>query len=393
MVVTTAVRFFEAMYANRPSKCRRLHNLANSVLIFDEAQMLPVEHLRPCVAAIAQLIKNFRAMAVLCTATQPALDRQFLPYGLTPEELCPGAAAMAGAFRRVTFRFGGGMNADALAAELSGREQALCIVNTRRQAAELFAALPADGSFHLSTLMCPAHRRAVLAQIRERLKNGMPCRVVSTSLVEAGVDVDFPAVYRQMAGLDSMLQAAGRCNREGKLPAADSVVTVFESWERIPPLFQANVRAAREALADGAAPDSTEAVARYFHSLLDLRGDGSMDRCGVLAAFQHGIGGCAMPFRTAAESFHLIDNATKTVYVPWDEGAALTGRLLAGERSRALYRQAGQYSVSVYEQHFKALAPALTFLDEDSAVLNDMSLYDRAAGLSLKADWGKGLFG
>lgn len=392
LVVTTAVRFFETMYANRSSKCRRLHNLANSVLIFDEAQMLPVEHLKPCVAAIAQLVKNFRATAVLCTATQPALNMQFRPYGLTPAELCPGAASMAGPFRRVTFRFVGRMDTDALAAELSDRQQVLCIVNTRKEAAELFAALPQDGSFHLSTLMCPAHRRAVLDEIRKRLREGEPCRVVSTSLVEAGVDVDFPAVYRQMAGLDSVLQAAGRCNREGKRPVADSIVTVFEGG-KIPTLFQANVQAAREALKNGADPDAPEAVAQYFHSLFDLRGERSMDKCGVLDAFRRGIEGRSMPFRTVAERFHLIDDATKTVYIPWGEGAALTERLLAGERSRALYRQAGQYSVSVYEQHFKALTPALTCLDEDSAVLNDRALYSDLTGLSLKDDRDKALFG
>ena len=393
VVVTTAVRFFEAMYANRSSKCRRLHNLANSVLIFDEAQMLPLEHLKPCVAAIAQLVKNFRATAVLCTATQPALNALFRPYGLAPAELCPGAAAMAGPFRRVTFRFAGQMDMDALAAELSSCKQALCIVNTRKQAAELFAALPGEGRYHLSTLMCPAHRRAVLDEIRGKLKAGEPCRVVSTSLVEAGVDVDFPAVYRERAGLDSILQAAGRCNREGKKSAEDSVVTVFESTEEVPPLFQANVRAAREALKNGADPDAPEAVERYFRSLFDLRGEQSMDRCGVLDAFQHGIEGCAIPFQTVAEGFHLIANDTKTVYIPRGEGKALTERLLAGERSRALYRRAGQFSVSVYPQHFKDLAPALAPLDEDSAVLIDQELYSELTGLSLEADEGKALFG
>ena len=393
VVVTTAVRFFEAMYADRSSKCRRLHNLANSVLIFDEAQMLPVEHLRPCVAAIAQLVKNFHSTAVLCTATQPALDGQFRPYGLVPSELCPGTAQMAGPFRRVTFRFAGQMDMDVLAAELSDCKQVLCIVNTRAQAAELFAALPDEGRFHLSTLMCPAHRRAVLEEIKRKLEAGEPCRVVSTSLVEAGVDVDFPAVYREMAGLDSILQAAGRCNREGKRPAKDSIVTVYESGRKAPPLFQVNVQAAREALDHGTDPDAPEAVARYFHSLFDLKGEQSMDKCGVLDAFQNGIEGSAMPFRTVSERFHLINNATRTIYIPWGEGAALIKRLRAGERSRELFRQVGQYSVSVYEQHFKALAPALTSLDGDSAILDDVSLYSDLTGLSLETDWGQGLFG
>ncbi len=392
VVVTTAVRFFEAMYASRSSKCRRLHNLANSVLIFDEAQMLPAEHLKPCVAAIAQLVKNFRSTAVLCTATQPALDTSFKRYGLVPAELCPDAAATSSdAFRRVTFRFAQRLEVPALMSELASREQVLCIVNTRKMAKQIYDLLPEEGGFHLSTLMAPAHRRAVLAEIRARLREGKTCRVVSTSLVEAGVDIDFPAVYRQMAGLDSILQAAGRCNREGKRPAEDSFVTVFDG-DSTPPLFQANVQAAQEALADGGDPAAPETIERYFHSLFDLRGEQSMDRCGVLEAFQNGIEGRAMPFRTVSESFHLIDNDTKTVYIPWREGTALTEQLLAGERSRALFRQAGQYSVSVYAQHFKALGCALTPLDSDSAVLNDVSLYSETTGLSLEADQGKGLF-
>lgn len=395
VVVTTAVQFFESLYASRPSQCRKLHNCSNSVLIFDEAQMLPLEHLRPCVAAIAQLVAHFRSTAVLCTATQPALEAQFRAFApaLPIQELCPGTSDLYEHFRRVTFARAGRLSREALAERLAAQPQALCIVNSRKSAGALYRLLPPEHRFHLSTLMFPVHRRAVLDQVRRRLKNGLPCRVVSTSLIEAGVDVDFPAVWREEAGLDSILQAAGRCNREGRRPPQESTVTVFQGEEAPPPLFRRSIGAAREALSDGADPARPETVRRYFLSLLDLSGP-ALDRYGVLDAFQRGSDAGRMPFRSVSERFHLIDSPTKTVYIPLDGGVPLTDRLRAGERSQALFRQLGQYGVSLYDQHYQALRSAgdLEELEDGTAVLANLSLYSRETGLSLDADFGKGLF-
>ena len=183
IIVTTAVQFFESVYSNRPSKCRKLHSIANSVVIFDEAQMLPTEHLRPCVAAIAKLVKHFGVSAVLCTATQPVLAdliHQYAP-GAVLTELCPDVTALFTQLRRVAFSNVGVLDADALAGKLSALPQVLCIVNSRKAAQTVYGKLPKVGCYHLSTLMYPAHRRAVLDEIRKRLKNGLPCRVVSTS--------------------------------------------------------------------------------------------------------------------------------------------------------------------------------------------------------------------
>ena len=222
VVVTTAVQSFESLYADRSSQCRKLHNLANSVIIFDEAQMLPLPHLRPCVAAMASLAEQFHSAVVLCTATQPSLDDLLRTYAPScpVTELCPQTAALYDRFRRVTFRQAGTLTDEALAEQLSEQRQVLCIVNSRKAAQSVYALLPHEGGYHLSTLMIPAQRQALLGEIRERLRRDEPCRVVSTSLIEAGVDVDFPAVYRELAGLDSVMQAAGRCNRKGKRPAA-----------------------------------------------------------------------------------------------------------------------------------------------------------------------------
>lgn len=392
VVVTTAVQFFESLFANRSSQCRKLHNLAQSVIIFDEAQMLPVPYLRPCVFAIAQLVKSYGVSAVLCTATQPALDGvfwEFLP-DKPAVELCPPDAFHPEIFRRVTFQRMGKLSWEAVAEQISGQQQALCIVNSRKSAQKIYNLLDPEGAFHLSTLMYPAHRKAVLAEIRARLKDGLSCRVVSTSLIEAGVDVDFPAVFREETGLDSILQAAGRCNREGKRPAGESVVTIFQGETPPPALFEIPVAAGRQALNRYGCPDNPEAIRCYFQELLNLKGPETLDQKNILTAMERDY----MPFRKIAERFHLIDSETKTIYIPLGEGEQLIQRLRSGERGRALFRALGQYGVSIYPQHFEALdlAGDLEVLEDGSAVLTNLALYDSATGLSMTVDSGKGLF-
>ena len=389
VVVTTAVQFFESLFANRSSQCRKLHNLAQSVIIFDEAQMLPVPCLRPCVFAIAQLVKRYGASAVLCTATQPALDdifQEFLPEK-PAVELCSSAVFHQEVFRRVNFQREGRLSWDTLAERISGRKQALCIVNSRKSAQKIYSLLDPEGAFHLSTLMYPAHRKSILEEIRTRLKDGLPCRVVSTSLIEAGVDVDFPAVFREEAGLDSILQAAGRCNREGKRSPGESIVTIFQGETPPPALFEIPVAAGRRAMNRYDQLDSPEAIQCYFRELLDLKGSEALDQNRILTMMERDY----MPFRKISEQFHLIDSETKTVYIPLEEGEELVWQLRSGEHSRALFRALGQYGVSVYPQHFEALDSAgdLEVLADGSAVLTNLALYDSQMGLSLRAEEGK----
>lgn len=392
VVVTTAVQFFESLYANRPSQCRKLHNLAGSVILFDEAQLLPLPCLRPCIHAIAQLVQHYGASAVLCTATQPALGplfAEFLP-GRPAVELCPPELCPPESFRRVCFRQAGRLDWDTLSGQLQQHEQVLCVINSRKSAQEIFTRLSGEGNFHLSTLMYPAHRRAKLEEIRRRLKGGLPCRVISTSLIEAGVDVDFPAVFREEAGLDSILQAAGRCNREGKRPVSESIVTLFRGEAAPPPLFQTAIGAGRKVLEQYDDIASQEAIQAYFHMFLELNGAEAQDKYGILSKIDEDW----FPFQSVAERFHMIDSPTRTVYIPLGAGAELIGRLRAGERSRALFRQLGQYGVSIYENHFAALDQAgdLERLEDGSAILATLSLYSEETGLSLEADCGKGLF-
>ena len=392
VIVTTAVQFFESLYSNRSSKCRKLHNIADSVIIFDEAQMLPLGYLRPCVSSIAQLVAHYGVSAVLCTATQPVLAplfREFLP-GVSIFELCPEPVMSSEKFRRVTVKMSGKLSWTDVTERMNRELQILCIVNSRKAAQTVYSGLIGEGAFHLSTLMTPFHRKRVLEEVRQRLKDGQPCRVVSTSLIEAGVDVDFPAVLREEAGLDSILQAAGRCNREGKRPAGESIVAIFQSEEASPPLFDTAIKAEQTALEQHGDPASQEAISCYFSELYDLTGKKAQDQKGILPRIQEGD----FPFKTVAERFRLIGDDTRTVYIPMDGGKALTDRLRQGELSKDLFRQLGQYSVSVYPQHFQALdeAGALELLEDGSAILTDLSLYSKATGLSLHIDNGNALF-
>lgn len=215
IIVTTNVQFFESLYAAKPSRCRKLHNIVNSVVILDEAQLLPPQLLTPCVESMNQLVKNYDATILLATATQPAL-----PGLAEPTEIVQDTQGLYDRLKRTEILFPQKLderiNWEELAEKLKGHEQVLCVVNTRRDCYDLHKLMP-EGTIHLSALMCGRHRSAVIRLLKRRLTKGLPIRVVSTQLVEAGVDIDFPVVYRAFAGLSSIAQAAGRCNREGKL--------------------------------------------------------------------------------------------------------------------------------------------------------------------------------
>lgn len=322
IVVTTAVQFFESLFADRPSRCRKLHNIAGSVVVIDEAQMLPPGMLRPCVAAMDELALNYRVSIVLCTATQPALRRDDGFDGGFAEvrELVEDPPALYRRLERVRVRDIGVQDDAALAALLQERPQALCIVNSRRHARTLYegiAGLP--GAVHLSTLMHARHRSAVLAEVRRRLRAAEPCRVVSTSLIEAGVDVDFPCVLRAEAGLDAIAQAAGRCNREGRRPREDSEVLVFASSECPPPHELARYAQAYRTVARHHADDllGLDAVRAYFQEMYWQKGDRGLDQ-GALMSLLERCGPKNLPFETLAARFRMIENTQQPVIVPFE---------------------------------------------------------------------------
>ena len=324
VVVTTAVQFFESLFSDRPSRCRKLHNIAGSVVILDEAQTLPQDLLRPCVALLDELALNYRSSIVLCTATQPALlaDEGFKGGFKDVHELAPQPQTLYRQLKRVTARHIGTLSDEALADELRKRDQVLCIVNNRRHARQLFESIQQhEGARHLSTLMTARHRSAILAEVRQRLRDRLPCRLISTSLIEAGVDISLPTVLRAEAGLDSIAQAAGRCNREGLWPVEASELLVFatENPDWKPPveleLFAAAFRSIERRFRDDLL--SLDAVKAYFQELYFLLGDGKLDKESLLALLKSARHD-SLPFETLAAKFRVIKTAMRPVIIPFD---------------------------------------------------------------------------
>ena len=397
IIVTTAVQFFESLFAARPAQCRKLHAIAGSVVVLDEAQTMPLKLLRPCVAAIDELARNYCTSVVLCTATQPALEAPNFEGGLDSEsvrELAPEVTQLFKKLERVQVRHAGLWSDDALAFEMRSREQVLCIVNNRRHARAVYEAM-ADlpGARHLTTLMCAKHRGEVLSEVRKLLKEGAPCRLVSTSLIEAGVDVDFPTVLRAEAGLDSIAQAAGRCNREGKRAISGSEVLVFATenadWAP-PPELKQYASVAREVLRQigDVDPLSTETIRRYFQMLYWKKGDQELDvpnLMGMLKASRVD----SLPMETLAAKFRLIDSVQRPVIVPYDDTAkALLHKLAFATGCGAISRQLQPYLVQLPTQGFDALfkAGAMQPVAADKwgdqfIKLTNPDLYDRNVGL------------
>jgi CRISPR-associated endonuclease/helicase Cas3 len=350
MVITTNVQFFESLYAAKPSRCRKLHNIVNSVVILDEAQLLPPELLRPCVDAMNDLTRNYAVTLVLATATQPALPK------LDPlAEIIPNDLNLYGHLKRTHFNFPTSLNEPTVWASLAQRlqqhDQVLCIVNTRRDCHDLFQLMP-TGTIHLSALMCGAHRSAVIRLIRWRLRKRLSVRVISTQLVEAGVDIDFPVVYRALAGLDSIAQAAGRCNREGKLNDAGRMgeVHVFVPPKPAPRgLLLKGEHTTRELCSlpdfDPHQPDAFTRYFQLFYSKVNDTGSQFQDLL-IKDVNPH----LYFQFRTAAEEFRLIDDqAQQPVIVRYKKNEIekwLTRLRVAGPK-RQIMRALQRFTVNL----------------------------------------------
>lgn len=390
VVVTTNVQFFESLFSNKTSRCRKLHNIAGSVIVLDEAQAIPTDYLEPCLAALRELVAHYRCTVILCTATQPALDDHSLLRAALPDvmELIDNPGYLYTQLKRVRVKFIGQITNNELAKQLSKQKQVLCIVSTKKQAQQVFAALPdKEGTFHLSTNMYPAHRTRVLKDIRRRLNDEQPCRVVSTSLVEAGVDLDFPVVYRAMAGLDSIAQAAGRCNREGKLEHGQ--VYIFES-EQVPsmPWLRRRVSRAREVLRLFTEEDclGLEPMRRYFELLYDAE---DLDKKEIVKRLKVNLGrDLILPFREIAEDFRLIEDEGIGLIIAGqkeDENdiAQMIRELRNTEFPFSTIRKLQQYSVTVRTKTLAMLISngSVEMIRDKYPVLLNASAYEENLGL------------
>lgn len=395
VVVTTNVQFFESLFANKPSKCRKLHNIANSVIIFDEAQMLPNDYLKPCIAMIEELLNSYKTSVVLCTATQPALN-PFFNGDISETELCPRMDEQFAFFKRTVFDDIGSVTEQNLVKQLEQEYQALCIVNTKKRAQKIYKALKQNGVYHLSTSMYPVHRKRVLDKIRKRLRENKKCIIISTSLVEAGVDLDFQSVYRELAGVDSMIQAAGRCNREGRRKAEESKVFIFRFEDKENVMGQRQqIDVTKSLMADGRDLSEMESITKYFEMLYHIKGD-SLDKKNILDEFTKKKE--KYNFAKVGKAFKLIEQNTKTIFISSEpEADEILEELKCKNFTRAAMRKASQYCIDVYEQTFDKMngAGMLRPVAEnmkDFYELVDIDRYTEDMGLELEIEDGMALF-
>ena len=398
VVVTTNVQLFESLFAARPSRMRKLHNIAGSVIVLDEAQCLPRQLLLPTLAMIDVLATHYGCTVVLCTATQPAFDSDQLQGGGLPlsheRELAPAPETLAHKLRRVQIVQGGAMDDDALVAALRAAPQGFVIVNSRKHALALYQAAQAaglEGLIHLSTRQYPAHRREIIADIRTRLKAGQPCRLIATSLIEAGVDLDFPAGWRAEAGLDSVIQAAGRVNREGLRPIETSVLTVFSAPENAPPGDVAALAKAMQATAKKFEDLLNPAAIRdWFEEVYWRAGEKLLDKFGLRGKFTFDGRRTDFAFRTVAEHYRMIESPMVPVIVARDAQAQAWLRKLAlpelspGPIARALQPYVVQIPAkarNLLRENGKGTFEAPDLRGDTFFVLTDPALYRDDFGL------------
>lgn len=377
VIVTTNVQLFESLFAVRSSRVRKLHNIVNSVIVLDEAQSLPVDFLIPILEIMKELVETYKVTFVLATATQPALKD--IRSGLSTNkkigigqtiEIIDNFQDIFEQFKRVQLHYPQDLNENndwfKIAKELTKHEQVLCIVNTRKDCIDLFDLMP-KGTYYLSALMCGEHRALVLDEIKNRLHHNLPTRVVSTQLIEAGVDIDFPVVYRALAGADSIVQAAGRCNREGSLskghvyifiPPKPAPAGSLRKGEKI-------TRLLLQTKYDLIHPSTfTDYFKRFYNEA------SSLDKFDINRLLRNGEQDLHVQFASAAENFRLIeDDAYVAVIVRYGDSKHLIDQLHRGKINRYLLRKLQRFSVNIPKQIHQIL------VDNGSIIKTDQGLY------------------
>jgi CRISPR-associated endonuclease/helicase Cas3 len=367
VIVTTSVQFIESLFANRTSRCRKLHNIVNSVVIFDEVQTLPLNYLIPILDALKQLATNYKVSLVLSTATQPAIKyRDSLRCGFqNVKEIVSDVKQTFEALRRVKVHWPTDLKTPvewpSLAAMLQRHDEVLCVVHRRDDARELADLTP--HSIHLSALMCPKHRLKVIEDVKVKLAANRerrareeaidPIRLISTQLIESGVDLDFPVVYRATGGLDAIAQAAGRCNREGKLNGLGEVYVFVVPTEPPPGTPRLGLAVTRKMIAAVPALDPLDPnqFDRFFQELYFLQAN--QDEKNIQSLRED------WRFKSVAEAFEMIDNdGAEAVVVPYDDAIARLNELRGYGPNRDRLRALQPFLVTLYKQQLAVLEDA-----------------------------------
>lgn len=409
VVITTSVQFLESLFSNRSSACRKLHNIPRSMVVFDEVQTLPLRLAIPTLATLSQLSERYFSTVVFSTATQPAfsqIDEAVKVYcrsGWSPREIVPPGTDLFSVAPRVRAHLpqpgAEALSVETLASELAGNDTALCILNMKRHALAVFDQLKnmtPDGVFHLSTSMCPAHRSRVLDEVKERLRLKKKCRLVSTQCVEAGVDIDFPVVFRARGPLDSIAQAAGRCNRNGLAARGDLYIFAMRDEEdkrQYPDAAYTQAAAVANIVLNesGGAQidiDDPELYARYYSELYKLA---EMEQLNtqLLGAMKQ------LDFVEVSSLYRLIDSNTINVLVPFDKASfeRLVNRAREQGLTRDWLREARPHTVSIFAprsgdivQGYLEPVPTRDGPSEEWFIYMNKNDYDMDVGLRLPAD-------
>lgn len=391
VVVTTNVQLFESLFAASTTPVRKLHQLARSIIVLDEAQAMPIHLLEPTLAALRELVRNYGCSVVLCTATQPALEKsRDFPIGIEGvRHIIVDPVPLFQALKRVEVKKAGKLSDEELASRLTEESSVLCIVNTRAHAARVFDRVVrecATDCFHLSTYMCGQHRREVLKRVRETAAQNS-CRLISTQVVEAGVDLDFPVVYRAAAGFDSIAQAAGRCNREGKLPIGYTYV--FDA-EELPPhgLQRDGAQKAHELRDQFDDPISPEAIEEYFRQFNWSQKD-RWDEKKIMRMMrlESNPVRAVLQFRQIETAYQVIQDRQLPILIPFDaKSEEFCSQLLGNRVDFIPQRQLQPYLVSMHEKTVREMESRSIVATHDSGirVLLRKDAYSPTKGLDPK---------
>lgn len=384
LIVTTNIQFFESVYHYKGSRLRKLHNLSDSVLVFDEFHMLPPKYIQPCLRAIGYVTKNLGSTAILMSATMPDYSELSELYmrGNSITETVKDKLIFK-AFDKCRYSYAGEKNLDAIAEMAAAEDNALIVVNTRKTARLLYdICKTCCGSvYHLSTYMTPEHRSAVIEKVRQKLSAGEKVTVVSTSLIEAGVDLDFKAVFREISGLDSVIQAGGRCNREGKLDLGR--VVVFETGA-LPRSMELKANITRSLFSEFENIAEESCVKEYYRRLMSM--DIDEIKRNTITAGMAALQFDSIPFRSYAESFRFIESETVNIIIPSDKNADLLKELEYGRLSAKRRLQKYCACVHFYELEHMLASGIAEQLPGGAYKLINRDYYDDAIGLCIERE-------
>lgn len=395
LIITTSVQFFQSIYHYKGSALRKLHNLRDSVIVFDEIHLIPTELLRPCLKAVGYITKYLNSEALFLSATMPDYSKlfdKFLP-DVNYNKLVTDRTNFK-YFKKCEYKDMGKTTLETIAENASRCKNALIVVNTKKTAAELYSLVQGE-KYHLSANMTPAHRSRVIEVVRNKLENGEHITVVSTSLVEAGVDLDFNTVFRQLSGLDSILQAGGRCNREGKDDKGYVYVFDIDETYRKGSDLAMRINKTKGLLEKYQDITSYDCIKEYYDGIFDFNQSrivensiakyneqsNSFDRQGLMSPY-------SIPFRSYAMQFEYISADTISIVIddPNDQTChELVETLRKGDMS--VRRALQKYSVSVYMNVFKDLYSQGVLKDHGTGIfiLENQSYYNNETGLNTQA--------